>query len=217
MKLGELLDITLLREDINSRHILRRDHPNLPLSILNYSNSCMFEDYWSPAVQVCRGLVIELGEHQPISEDCEIVARPFHKFFNLNHVSQPDYWEGNLPSIQPTVTEKVDGWFGILWRYNCEFPFSMVPNWDDKNKCHWGIASRGSFESVGANYASGRLGKLIKYGAIDEFPKGYTPIFEIICRETKVVVDYPFEGLVLLALINNETGEEMPYDELRNI
>ena len=219
MKLGQLLDIRLLRPLIVNRHILLRTHPNLPMAILNYSNSCLFEDFWPHEVQCCRGLVIHTCPSHlttGVCEECEIAARPFHKFFNLNHASQPDYHEENLPKVEPTVTEKVDGWFGILWRSKqYGQPLSMVPNWDAENKCHWGIASRGSFDSVGADFASGRLGKLIKYGAINEFPKGYSPIFEIVCRETKVVVDYPFEGLVLLGCVNIETGEELPYDDLQ--
>ena len=88
-------------------------------------------------------------------------------------------------------------------------------------RCEWSATcrcvKRGSFVSPGAEFATGKLGKLVKYGAIDEFPKGYTPLFEIICKACRIVVDYPFEGLVLLALVNNETGEEMPYQEMKAV
>jgi RNA ligase len=207
MKLGDLLDVAELRRLIDSRHIIVRRHPTLPLAILNYSNECMFDNFWPEEVQICRGLIIDLmSGHEPCP-DCNVVSRPFHKFFNLNQTDQPTTHENVLASlgVEPTVTEKMDGWFGIQWR--CEY----------EGQVHYGIASRGSFESSGALFATGKLPKLIKYGAVDEFPKGYTPIFEIICKETKVVVEYPFEGLVLLALVNNETGEELPYDELQAI
>jgi hypothetical protein len=86
---------------------------------------------------------------------------------------------------------------------------------EDLGQPYYGVASRGSFTSPGAEFATQKLQKLVKYGAVDEFPTGYSAIFEIIFKDGKVVVDYPFEGLVLLALINNETGEEMPYDDLQ--
>src|SRR5271165_2275003 len=208
MKLGKLLDVEMLRAFMKDGFILRRNHPTLPLAILNYSNSCMFQDFWPEVVQQCRGLVIGAVRDHDVCDDCDVIARPFHKFFNLNHSSEPLYHEGNLPAVVPTVTEKMDGWFGILWKLNY-----VVGN----EAVHYGVASRGSFDSPGANFATAKLGKLIKYGAIDEFPEGYSAVFEIIFKAGRIVVDYPYEGLVLLALVNNETGEEMPYDDLRNV
>src|SRR6266404_2779333 len=141
MRLGEYLDITELHKLIESGHIKMQRHPEYPLAILNYSNECMFDDYWPDVIQKCRGLIINAPTNHAPCEDCEIVSRPFHKFFNLNHNSQPDYIEGNLPESTPTVTEKVDGWFGIMWHYK-----------DDEKEDHYGIASRGSFTSPGAKF-----------------------------------------------------------------
>jgi RNA ligase len=43
-----------------------------------------------------------------------------------------------------------------------------------------------------------------------KWPEGYTPVFEGICSSIRIVVDYgKAEGLVLLALVNNNTGEEL--------
>jgi hypothetical protein len=98
------------------------------------------------------------------------------------------------------ITRKLDGWAGILWRYGE----------------HWGIASRGSFDSPGAVYATERFQKFVKYGAAQDFiPKNTTLFFEIISKATKVVVQYPWEGLCLLTMIDNDTGEEPSYEELR--
>lgn len=209
MKLGDLLDVSELSELIKSRHIRMQRHSVAPLAILNYSNECLFEDLWTDTIQKCRGLIIDcVAGHDPCP-DCTVVSRPFHKFFNLNHTSQLLYHEVNLPAVVPTVTEKMDGWFGILWK-------SVYAD-NENGDTHYGIASRGSFTSPGALFATDKLRKLVKYGAINEFPEGYSAIFEIIFKAGKVVVDYPFEGLVLLGLVNNETGEEMPYDELFKI
>lgn len=205
MLLGNLLNVDELHDLISRKFIRVQTHPTLPLSILNYSNECMFEDFWPETVQICRGLVVENttnlnGKIVPgLIPESKVISRPFHKFFNLNQSNRSDYQEANLPKVVPTVTEKMDGWFGSLWKYGDSY----------------GIASRGSFTSPGAEFSTSKLAKLIKYGAIEEFPQGYTPIFEIIFKAGKVVVDYPFEGLVLLGLVNVETGEELPYDELQ--
>lgn len=198
MLLGKLLDLTELDKLIQSKHIRIQTHPTLPLIIYNYSNECMFEDFWPETVQICRGLITTSSANY---DEREVISRPFHKFFNLNQSTQSDYHEANLPKVTPTVTEKMDGWFGSMWKY------------EDK----YGIASRGSFTSPGAEFGTTKLQKLVKYGAVDEFPKGYTPIFEIIFRAGKIVVEYPFEGLVLLGCVSNDTGEELPYSDLKEI
>lgn len=207
MLLRNLLDINELSNLITTGLIRFQRHPELPLAILNYTDGCIFTDTWPETLQKCRGLIIDTTEWDKCNiADSVVIARPFHKFFNLNHSSQPDYHENNLPKVEPTVTEKMDGWFGIQWCY--EAP--------DGQK-HYGIASRGSFTSPGALFASDRMRKFVKYGAVDEFPKGYSPIYEIIFRAGKIVVDYAFEGLVLLGCVNIETGEELPYDELQAV
>ena len=82
---------------------------------------------------------------------------------------------------------------------------------------YWGVASRGSFTSPGARWATDRLQKLVKNGAIGTIAPDHTVFFEIVSKITKVVVPYKWEDLVLLALIDNETGEEAEYPELRGL
>lgn len=208
--LGEYLDTHELIGDLTQGYLKFQRHPTLPLAILNYSNSATFDNYWTDVVQKCRGLVINTVEWDKGNiPKSEIISRPFRKFWNLNQQDRPDCQEGNLPAVIPTVTEKMDGWFGILWK--------CISVDNENGDTHYGIASRGSFTSPGAVFATEKLRKLVKYGAIEEFPQGYSAIFELIFREGKIVVDYPYEGLVLLALINNSTGEEMPYDDLFKI
>lgn len=209
MILKQLLDMQLLNEDLKNRKISMNLHPSLPIAILNYTNECMFDNYWPETVQICRGLIIEVdpATYPNISGECRIISRPFHKFFGLDHDGQDDYILENLPKVIPTVTDKVDGWMGVLWNYTS----------GQTGEVHWGVASRGSFISPGASFATEKLHKLIKYGAIEEFPKGYTPVFEIIFKAGRIVIQYPFEGLVLLGCVNNETGEELSYDQLREV
>ena len=48
---------------------------------------------------------------------------------------------------------------------------------------------------------------------LTRFQAGYTYLFEIIYQNNTVIVNYLFEGLVLLA-ITDEIGHELPYEEL---
>jgi T4 RnlA family RNA ligase len=44
---------------------------------------------------------------------------------------------------------------------------------------------------------------------------GMTPIFEFVSRKNKIVIDYPDDNLVLLAVRENSTGKYLPYSSLR--
>lgn len=113
-----------------------------------------------------------------------VVARPFPKFFNLEEHQEP------LPLEPFTVTTKMDGSLGIL-HFVGDAPF---------------IATRGSFTSAQAVQAN-RL--LQRYQGFP-FQKEYTYLFEILYPGGRVVVNYgDREDLVLLAIIDTETGEEI--------
>jgi len=211
MRIENLLDTDRLARLLEEGYIVQNPHPTLPLRILNYSHKCMFENKWPYEACVCRGLVVDT--------DGNVVSRPFPKFFNIGQrgpyihrgddqglavrdevfdaaflLRKSEAWKSPI-----TITRKLDGWLGVLWHYGGQ----------------WGVASRGSFESPGAAYATQKFQKFVKYTAVDDIPPGITLLFEIISRETKVVVPYAFEGLVMLAAVDNGTGEEYPYDDLQ--
>ncbi len=113
-----------------------------------------------------------------------IVARAFPKFFNYEE------HKGVLPLEPFKVTEKMDGSLAILYFID--------------NKPY--IATRGSFASEQAERANRILQE--RYSNFS-FQPDYTYLFEIIYKENRIVVDYgDREDLVLLAVIDTETGEE---------
>ena len=118
-----------------------------------------------------------------------VVARPFKKFFNIE--------EGrHTPTEEFEVFEKMDGSLGIVFKYNGDVIY----------------ATRGSFTSDQSKWMS-------NYGNENNFKdilvEGFTYLFEIIYLENRIVVDYGGEEkLVLLGIINTETGEEVPHNDL---
>jgi hypothetical protein len=174
--------------------VTARRHPRLPLTIFNYAPACQFDNYWTDVTSQCRGLILDDANN--------IVARPFHKFFNLNTSFRPETHEANLPNEMPEVYDKVDGSLGILWFYEGEF----------------GVATRGSFESDQAKWATKLFNEnYLSFWQRSEEVFYATYLFEIIFNANKIVVDYPFEDLVLLTAVNIRDGYELPHEHLSTI
>ena len=118
-----------------------------------------------------------------LDREGNVVARTFPKFFNMEEHT-PD----QIPSEPFDVFEKMDGSLGILFHYDSD----------------WHLATRGSFVSDQAVKGKEILSKY-KYRDLDP---GCTYLFEIIYSENRIVVSYDYEDLVLLAVIDNQTGYE---------
>lgn len=156
--------------------ISERRHPEAPLWIYNYTSRAVYERRWTAETLACRGLILD--------DQNRVVARPFEKFFNLHEHSRSD-----IIFRRPfTVTEKVDGSLGVYYEAN------GTP----------AIATRGAFDNDQARWATAHLA--LHYAGW-RAPQGVTPLFEIIYPANRIVIDYEGrEALVLLAVINNETG-----------
>lgn len=167
----------LLQEMIREGYVQVQKHPLLDLYIYNYTAKAQYDRIWNEITLMCRGLVMDA--------EMNILARPFAKFFNLGeHENQI------IPNEAFEVYEKMDGSLGILYWINDE-PF---------------IATRGSFNSEQSQKASVILKKTYA-SAIQHLSKDKTYLFEIIYPQNRIVVDYgEKEELVLLAVINNQTG-----------
>jgi RNA ligase len=125
-----------------------------------------------------------------VDDAWNIIARPFPKFFSVEQL-------GGVIPVEPfEAYEKLDGSLGILYQYGDE------PR----------VASRGSFTSEQAVRATEIFQK--RYSHIPLNPYS-TYLFEIIYPENRIVVDYGgVEDLVLLAVIDTETGVEMPSKDI---
>jgi RNA ligase len=200
----------------------KQTHPNLDLTIWNYSPKVQYEKLWDDITMQCRGLVT--------NSKGDIVARPFKKFFNYEEHKPED-----IPNEDYVVYEKMDGSLGILFYYEYElsdekryniwfnnnyetgmerfFDSNNLPDFNNpyyeptpKTKGEWIMATRGSFTSPQAIKGKEILNKY----DISPLRKDNTYLFEIIYPENRIVVDYGNEEkLVVLGAIHTETGDEV--------
>jgi RNA ligase len=190
MQLFDYVDREKLMKQISDGMVKENAHPSLPLRILNYTPKAQFTpELWNEVTDKCRGLIYD-------SQTGEIVARPFVKFWNYGDLRHPETMPENFPSGVPHITRKFDGSLGIL------YPFYGK----------WAVATRGSFTSDQALWAT----KWINSRPAFFWPDGYTPLVEIVFPENQIVVKYDWSGLVLLASVRIESGEEAPFSALRH-
>ena len=183
MKLYDYIPEALLMQRIEEGYVNVNQHKKFPLAIYTYSKSATFDYVWDEATCKCRGLIVDL-------RDMTILARPFEKFFNV--AEKAGITREQFPQGGPIITNKLDG--NLITLYP----------WEGR----WWAASKGSFHSEHADWANNWL----FYNCKCDWPEGYTPVFEMIAEELEHhVVHYGKEasGLYLIALVNNETGEEM--------
>ncbi|WP_409416005.1 T4 RnlA family RNA ligase [Flavobacterium sp. PS2] len=179
------MNTVLLKEMISKKYIRVNKHPDYDLYIYNYTQSAQFERIWNEITLSCRGLILD--------ENFEVVARPFPKFFNLGEMENQI-----IPNTTFEVYDKADGSMGILYWID-EVPF---------------IASRGSFASDQSDKANEMLHGKYKdsWSLLD---KSKTYLFEIIYPENRIVLDYgAAEELVLLAIIDTQSGDEFPLEDI---
>lgn len=206
MKLTEYLGVSseVLQDYINRGLVDTQHHPEFPLVIFTYGRKCVSEQAWDGVTTKCRGLIVR-------EDTDEIIARPFEKFFNYGdpqaglqlaggRTIEEDAAPGSscIFNEPDTIFEKVDGFLCTLYE------------WEGKKY----VASKGSFDSPHAKWATATyvLGQKAK---LHEWPEGYTPVFEGVTKNLRIVVDYgDREELVLIGLVNIETGEELNCESL---
>lgn len=179
------MNTALLKEMISKNYVRVNKHPLHDLYIYNYTAKAQYDSVWNEITLSCRGLILDGND--------KVVARPFAKFFNLGEIK-----DLQLPNLPFEVFDKLDGSLGILYWIN-ETPF---------------IASRGSFSSEQSDRANEMLHEKYR-SAWSLLDKNKTYVFEIIYPENRIVVDYGNEEkLVLLAIIDTQSGAEFPLEDI---
>lgn len=131
----------------------------------------------------CRGITFDAQG--------KLICRPLHKFFNLNENAATQ--EHALPwDMVQVLMDKVDG--------------SMLTPLILNGELLW--KSKKSFDSDVAKMAAdhARTQPKLELFAKDWIAKGYTPIFEFVSPDARIVVGYPKPELRLLHLRHMQSG-----------
>jgi len=171
-------------------------HRHDGLILFDYNKSVTFNFDWDEITIQSRGIVFEEATGK-------LVARPLRKFFNYEELTGergqtlPIEYQPNLTGPYMAL-EKLDGSCGIVFWYN------------DK----WYVNTRGSFNSDQAVWATNWFNQNVLHELMN---KSHTYVFEIIYPENRIVVDYgDKESMVLIAIIDVESGNEFFYDYLKS-
>ncbi len=175
--IAEILDPAALEVQIAGGLITRRRLAGTSIVVYNYTARAASKNLWTVETVHCRGLVVDEASGV-------VLARPFAKFFDLDHTS--------VPAGGPIVaSERVDGSLGILYR----------------RSDGWAITTRGDPNSWQAA-APTELWRN-RHGSVTP-PDGVTWLFEIVLPENRVVVDYgERRELIGLAAIDIATGRDI--------
>lgn len=177
INLAELVSPAELAEALDAGYVRQQQHPELPLTILNYTQRAQFENIWTPATRVCRGVIHDA--------DSQVIARPFQKFFNHGQQGAASIDLG--ASVH--VTDKADGSLGILY-----------PTPDG-----YAVATRGSFTSDQATHATELYRR--EYAARFTPDPSLTVLVEIVYPANRIVLNYGgMDDLILLGAIETRTG-----------
>ena len=187
------IDLNEIEKRIDDGLIRRQWTEDGSLMILNYTQRCTYERIWDEYTTLARGLILR--------KDGTIHARSMSKFWNLSEPPGPSI--DSLPNEDPVITLKLDGFLGLTYAHEGRIK----------------VASRGSFTSEYARWATKWLWERNPAITRDTVERqGYTYVFEILYPYRRIVVDNSGKyGLVLLTVVNNETGLDLPRIEVEAI
>lgn len=185
MKLDGIVSLDKLEAEIKAGYINRRFHPEFPtLATVGYSDKCQFDNRWNETTMACRGIIYD-------TETLEVIARPFHKFFN--HGQGDAQYDLDAPIMG--AFNKFDGSLGI--RYT-------------RPDGRTAIATRGSFDSEQARHATALVWE---WGWQAQVMTDHTFLYEIIYPGNRIVLDYgDSDMLAPLGAVSIETGAFEPSD-----
>jgi len=175
--------IKTLNSYVENGYINKRKHPECNLYLYKYSVKQSFAPYneWCEIIKMCRGLIL--------TEDYNIVAKPFEKFFNLHE----ENIKVDESILNYELIEKLDGSLIITY-------FNPILN---KFEC----TTTGSFESEQAKMANDIL---INNNIYEKLYMSYTYCFELIHPENRIVVDYgDIKDVILLGVFDINTGKKV--------
>lgn len=156
--------------------------------VLNYSQCDSPKTH--PVVMECRGIILR-------KSDLQVVCRPFSRFFNYGEHGCPE----DIDFSKCIVREKIDGSLCKLWWDDIEGVWQIATRgtaYAESEVFSWGITFRELFLR-----AAGKTEDEFQQWAKIHLYEGMTYLFELACRENRVVTPYEKDTLVLLAMRSN--------------
>ena len=144
------------------------------------------DTFATPMARECRGLKFDA--------DGKLIARPFHKFFNLGEKGAPQAEPWDSPHV---VMEKLDGSMVHPVLLGGELVFMTRMNRSVQADAALAVASAG-----------------VRSLCEDMIHAGFTPIFEFTGPENRIVVAYDTPQSTLLAVRDMRTGLYLPHVDI---
>jgi RNA ligase len=150
----------------------------------------------------------EANRHKAIRRECRgllfypdgrLMARRLHKFFNVNERDETQQKLIDL-SKPHVILEKLDG--------------SMITPVIVNDAIRWGTKMGITDVSMGAEVFVACNPNYAEFADL-HLDRGQTPIFEWCSRKQRIVVDYPRDRLVLIAIRDNITGKYKSYSQMK--
>ena len=154
------------------------------LMILNYTQKCNYDKAWDEYTVLTRGLILR--------PDGTIHSRSLKKFWNLNEPPGPSL--ETLPQEVPEITLKQDGYLGVSYWHDGEMK----------------VASRGSFSSEYALWATEWLKSRIPSSVAAALTEKLTLVFEILYPHRRIVVDNAMRIMLAVCGATGEMKDELP-------
>lgn len=187
---SDLMNLTETSESFFFKDVIRQ---GTVYRIFNY-RLCSYSDFLLPSALECRGIMFEIhGDGTVI----DIAARPMPKFFNYK---------------ENPFTENVD--FSKVTHIMVKEDGSLISSYIHLNDLH--LKTKGSLDSEQAvdamKWISQPEHKRLRGESYVLGLQGHTVNYEWTSPNNRIVLGYEHEGLVVLNIRNNFTGEYIPYD-----
>jgi len=188
----ELELIKFIKKNKDWKQLLKKDPYNL--SINEVDNRVIFaynmsSDFNEEIVKECRGIILD-------KRDWSIVCNPYYKFFNLH---EEKYHKNVFNFKNYKIFEKLDGSLIKIYFYDNE----------------WRVSSNGAIiheeiEGIVKRIFKNKFNMSVNdFFMENDYDKDKTYLFELLCKEYRVVVFYEEEDLVYLGSRDNKTGKEL--------
>lgn len=164
-----------------------------------YNICTVYNADWDSVTLSARGIAFD-------KETGECVAYPFTKFFNYQELICEDGTEKEL--MAKVKQYDIVPNFGMKFRVMDKLDGSLGIAFYDRYADKWQVKTGGSFESEQALWATHWLNTNVQCNAL--MNRNYTYCFEIIYDADLHPINYNFEGLVLLGILDKTLYQELP-------